>query len=53
MANVIVKSEERKRQEDQMLSEFGHDPRTASAEDREKAEYIAAESQRMKKEWGV
>lgn len=41
MANVIIKSEGRRRREAQILRDFGHNPRMASRGTRERAEYVA------------
>lgn len=41
MANIIIKSDERKDRERQILKDFGHDPSRAGKEQRELAEHIA------------
>lgn len=51
MANVIVKNDERKRREQQILRDFGHNSNTASKEAKEKAEYIAEKTMEIKKNW--
>lgn len=45
MSNVIIKSDERRAQENKMLREFGHNPKTASRETRELADAAARRSQ--------
>ena len=40
-AAVIIKSDERRERQGQILRDFGHDPRTAGREAREQAELIA------------
>lgn len=39
--NIIIKSDEQRAQENEMLRCFGHDPRTADRSDRELAETAA------------
>lgn len=51
MANVIIKSEDRKQQEAQILRDFGKNAQTASKADREKAAYIAAKTKEMTRNW--
>lgn len=41
MANVIIKSDERRAREDQILRDFGHNPGTAGKAERELAAHIA------------
>ena len=41
MANVIIKDAERQARQQQILRDFGHDPRAATAQVREQAETIA------------
>lgn len=41
MANIIIKDDARHERQNQILKDFGHDPRTASAAEREQAEHIA------------
>lgn len=41
MANIIIKSDERKQREQKVLREFDHNPHKASRETREQAEYVA------------
>jgi hypothetical protein len=52
MANVILKSDDRKQRERQILKDFGYSSNTASKEAREKAEYIAEKTMEIKKSWG-
>ena len=40
-AAVIIKSDERRERQGQILRDFGHDPRTAGREAREQAELSA------------
>jgi len=51
MANFIVKNNERKQRENQILRDFGHNSKTATKEAREKAEYIAQKTMEIKKNW--
>ena len=51
MAHVIIKDDDRRRREEQILKEFGCNPSTATKEDREKAEYIAAKTMELQKNW--
>lgn len=46
MANVIIKSDERKAHEEMVLKSFGKSPEKATAEQRECAERIAYESRK-------
>ena len=39
-AAVIIKSDERRERQGQILRDFGHDPRTAGREAREQAEHF-------------
>lgn len=41
MANVIIKDDERRARQQQILKDFGHDPQRANSEAREQAEIIA------------
>ncbi|MBR1567199.1 MAG: hypothetical protein IJ649_10610 [Oscillospiraceae bacterium] len=41
MANIIVKDAEREARQQQILRDFGHDPKNANGETREQAEIIA------------
>lgn len=41
MANVIIRDEERRGRQDQILRDFGHSEREAGTEAREQAELIA------------
>lgn len=50
MANVIIKSEERRQQEAYVMQCFGKDSRTAGRETREQAECIAARTQEAYKD---
>lgn len=47
MPNFVIKRSDRKERENQILKEFGCDPRSASKEDREKAEYIAEKTMEL------
>lgn len=51
MVHVIIKNDERKRREQQILRDFGYSSNTASKEAREKAEYIAEKVNELKKNW--
>jgi len=51
MANVIIRSEDRKQREEQILRDFGRNSQTASKEDRERAEYIAEKTKEMTRNW--
>lgn len=51
MANVMIKSEERKQRELQILRDFGRNSQTATKSDREKAAYIAEKTREMTKNW--
>lgn len=51
MANVIIKSDDRRRRQKQILRDFGRNSQTATKEDRERAEYIAEKVSEMKKNW--
>ncbi|MFU0784485.1 MAG: Transcriptional regulator [Thermoanaerobacterium thermosaccharolyticum] len=51
MANFIVKNNERKQRENQILRDFGYNSKTATKEAREKAEYIAQKTMEIKKNW--
>lgn len=42
MANIIIKSDDRRKSETYVLQQFGKDCRTVGSGDREHAEYIAA-----------
>jgi hypothetical protein len=44
MANVIIKSDSRRKREQRILRDFGHNPRTANKETREQAEHVAEKS---------
>lgn len=48
---IIIKDEDRINRENQILREFGCNPATATKEDIEKAEYIAEEARKLKKNW--
>lgn len=50
MANVIIRSDERRQREEQILKDFGYNP-NAAKEEREKAEYIAEKVNELKKNW--
>lgn len=52
MANVIIKSDERKAKEAFVLKSFGRDEKTANAEQRECAAQIAYETQKVIKNGG-
>lgn len=39
--NFIIKDDERRERQEQILKDFGHDPQTADRETREQAEIIA------------
>lgn len=41
MASVVIKDAERQDRQQQILRDFGHDPRTATVQAREQAEIIA------------
>lgn len=51
MANFIVKNEDRQKRGEQILRDFGRNPNGATKEDREKAEYIAAKTMELQKNW--
>ena len=51
MANVIIRSDERRQREEQILKDFGYNPNAATKEKREKAEYIAEKVNELKKNW--
>lgn len=51
MANVIIKSDERKQREAQVLRDFGKNAGTATKADREKAAYIAEKTREITKNW--
>lgn len=51
MANVIIKSDDRKQRQKQILRDFGRNSQTATKEEREKAEYIAEKVNELKKNW--
>ena len=51
MVHVIIKDDDRKQREEQILKEFGCNPNSATKEDREKAEYIAEKVNELKKNW--
>lgn len=44
MANIIIKSDERRAYENKVMRDFGYSPAHASAERREQAEAVAARS---------
>lgn len=48
---IIVKNDERKARENQILKEFGCNPSQATKEQREQAEYIAEKSNEIQKNW--
>lgn len=48
---IIIKGEERKARENQILKEFGCNPNGATKEQREKAEYIAEKTMEIQKNW--
>lgn len=48
--NVIIRSDERNRQRDQALKEYGVDPSRASAHQRDMADCIAMETNRAYKQ---
>jgi hypothetical protein len=50
VANIIIKSDERRSNENRVLREFRKDPDRASTEHREAAEYIAHVSEKFRKE---
>lgn len=50
MANIIIKSDERRASEARVMEQFGHNSRTATSETREQAECIAARTQEAYKE---
>jgi len=50
MANIIIKSDERKAQGAKILRDFGYDPRSASKEIREYADATAQRSREAIKE---
>lgn len=41
MANIIIKTNEQRAREKEMLKDFGYDPKYASREERELAEIVA------------
>lgn len=49
-ANVIIRSDERNRQRDQALKEYGIDPSRASAHQKDMADCIAMETNRAYRE---
>ncbi len=51
-ANVIIRSDERNRQRDQSLREYGIEPSMATAYQRDMADCIAMETNRAYKEAG-
>ena len=51
MANFIIKDDERKQREAQILRDFGHTSSTATKEQLEKAEYIAEKTMELQKNW--
>lgn len=50
MANVIIKSEERIRQQNEALREYGIDPRRASSSQRDMADCVAQKTNEAYKE---
>lgn len=50
MANVIIKSEERIRQQNEALREYGIDPRRASSRQRDMADCVAQKTNEAYKE---
>ena len=44
MANVIIKTDERKAHEERVLASYGVNPRTATSEQREYAQQISRET---------
>ncbi|ABR48707.1 hypothetical protein Amet_2555 [Alkaliphilus metalliredigens QYMF] len=53
MSNFIVKNNERKQRQEQILKDFGQNSNTASKEAKEKAEYIAEKTMEIKRNWRV
>lgn len=50
MANFIIKNDERRQRERQILRDFGYGS-SANKETKEKAEYIAEKVNELKKNW--